>query len=158
MLEFSTRSELRASPEAVWKQIATISGVNREFFPFLRMTAPREARSMTLDQAPTGERLFRSWILLFGVIPIDYDEITLVRVNPGQGFLERSRLLSQRVWEHERSLEASAEGCILTDRIACEPRFGSTGPLWMRILPVVFRYRHWQLRRSFGGRPLLAQA
>ena len=60
-----------------------------------------------------GERLFRSWILLFGVLPIDYDDITLVSIEPGRGFHERSSMLSMRVWEHERtwSRPAGAAWC-----------------------------------------------
>ena len=42
------------------------------------------------------------------MIPIDYDDLTLVALEPGRGFHERSRMLSMRVWEHERTLEPAA--------------------------------------------------
>ena len=36
----------------------------------------------------------RSWILLFGVMPVDYDDLGLERIEPGRGFLERSTMLT----------------------------------------------------------------
>ena len=58
-------------------------------------------------------------------MPFDYDELTLVRLDPGRGFLERSRMLSQRLWEHERTLEPSGEGgCLVTDGSAGSPGWG----------------------------------
>ena len=93
----------------------------------------------------------RSWVLLFGVFPVDYDDITLVRLEPPNGFLERSAMLSQRTWEHERTLEAVGAHCRLTDRIRYEPRLPLPDAVLRSVYRFVFRHRHRRLRRRFGG-------
>jgi ligand-binding SRPBCC domain-containing protein len=150
---FIVRSSLEAPAEAVWNRVVTMAGVNDELWPFLRMTHPPGLDRLP-DDVPTGVRLFRSWILLFGVLPIDYDDLTLVKVEPGRGFLESSKLLTSRRWEHERTIEAALDGCVLADRITFEPRLRAAGPLLHRIIRLIFANRHRRLRKRFGGRPL----
>jgi hypothetical protein len=97
-------------------------------------------------------RLGRSWILLFGVLPVDYDDLGLERIDPGRGFLERSTMLSQRLWEHERTIEPLADGgCTVSDRVAWEPRLPLPGRLLRPLFGAFFRHRHRRLRRHFGG-------
>lgn len=127
-------------------------GVNDELAPIFRMTHPRGLDRLP-DDAPTGVRLFRSWVLFLGVLPVDFDDLTLVRIDPGEGFLERSQLLTARLWEHERTLESMPDGTLLSDRIAFEPRVRALGPLLFRITRGLFRHRHRRLRKRFGGRP-----
>jgi ligand-binding SRPBCC domain-containing protein len=148
--EFSVGSLLDAPPDHVWSQVTSYEGINYELRPFLRMSAPEEVRRRGLDGVVLGERLCRSWILLFGVVPIDYDDITPVRLEPERGFLERSPMLSQRLWEHERTLEPVAGGCRLTDRVRFEPRLPFGGSLMLPIARAIFRHRHRRLRRAFG--------
>ena len=143
-------SVLAAAPEAVWARVSTFEGVNYELAPLLRMTAPSSVRSLDPSEVVLGERIFRSWILLLGFVPIDYDDLTLVAIEPGRGFHERSRMLSMRVWEHERSLEPSAAGCRIRDRLGFEPRVPGTGALLERIVRAMFRHRHRRLRRRFA--------
>jgi ligand-binding SRPBCC domain-containing protein len=151
--EIVTRSRLDAAPADVWAWITTWAGINDELRPWLRMTAPRLVRERGLAELVVGERLCRSWILALGVIPIDYDDITVVRVDEGRGFLERSPMLSQSLWEHERTLEPADSRCLITDRVRYQPR----GPIPARalrpVLAAIFRHRHRRLRRHFGGRP-----
>ena len=99
-------SVLAVAPEDLWARVGTIDGANLELAPWLRMTAPRHVRR--LEDLPTGVPAFRSWLLLLGLVPVDRDEVRLVRVDPLHGFLERSRLLSAPRWEHERTLERHA--------------------------------------------------
>ena len=146
-----TRSFLAADPRDVWAAATTWEGINNEFRPLLRMTAPREVRERGLDGVVVGERLCRSWLLLFGVLPIDYDDITIERLDPGRGFLERSTMLTQRRWEHERTIEPAAGGCTLTDSIRYEPRLPIPDALLRPLFAGIFRYRHGRLRRRFGG-------
>jgi ligand-binding SRPBCC domain-containing protein len=115
------------------------------------MTAPRRLRDQGLEAVVVGERLCRSWLLLFGVLPIDYDDITIVRLDAGRGFLERSTMLTQRHWEHERTIEPGDSGCVVTDRIRYEPRVPLPDFLLRPLLAAVFRYRHRRLRRRYGG-------
>jgi hypothetical protein len=126
-------------------------GINAELGPLLRMTVPRGAESLDLDTVEPGP-LGRSWILLFGLVPIDYDEIGLERIDRGRGFLERSRMLSQRLWEHERTIEPGGDGaCTIVDRVAWEPRLPLPGGLLRPLFRAFFRHRHRQLQRHFGG-------
>ena len=126
-------------------------GINAELGPLLRMTVPRGLESLDLDTIEPG-RLGRSWILLFGLVPVDYDDLGLERIDPGRGFLERSTMLSQRLWEHERTIEPLGDGaCTIADRIAWEPRLPLPGRLLKPLFGAFFRHRHRQLQRHFGG-------
>jgi hypothetical protein len=113
------------------------------------MTVPSRAGGLDLASIGPGS-LGRSWILLFGLLPIDYDEIGLERVDR-RGFLERSTMLSQRLWEHERTIERAEGGCRVSDRIAWEPRAPLPGSLLRPLFGAVFRHRHRRLRRYFDG-------
>lgn len=150
---FEVRSVVPATPAEVWERVATIEGVNHELLPLARMTVPPEFAGRRLDAAggALGQRLFRSWILLFGVLPVDWDDLTLVRVEPGRGFLESSTMLSQRRWIHERTLEPVPGGCRVTDRIEFEPRLGLPGGLFLGVFRFFFRHRHRRLGAWFGA-------
>jgi ligand-binding SRPBCC domain-containing protein len=152
-----TRSELEAQQARVWDHVTTVRGINDELRPWLRMTATRDLRANGIAAVRIGERICRSWVLLLGVLPIDYDDITLERLDPPRGFLERSTMLSQRAWEHERTLEHSGgDGgrCVITDRIRYEPRVAVPDTILRAIYAAIFRHRHRRLRRRFGGREL----
>lgn len=152
--EFRIASSLRAEPAAVWERAMSAEGINAELAPLLRMTTPRGLESLDLHGLEPGP-LGRSWLLLFGLIPVDYDEIGLERIEPGRGFLERSTMLSMRLWEHERTIEArEGGGATIVDRLAWEPRLPLPGRLLRPLIAVVFRHRHKQLRRHFGGSQL----
>ena len=148
--QFEVSSIVRASLPAVWARVSSIEGINHELMPLARMTCP--ARFVGLDPAriPLGERLFRSWILLFGVLPVDFDDLTLVRLEPGHGFLESSTMLSQRRWIHERILEPVDGGCRVTDRIGFEPRLAVGGRVFLAVFRFFFRHRHRRLGRFFS--------
>jgi hypothetical protein len=149
--EIRVSSRLAATPEAVWERAMSAEGINHELGPLFRMTIPRGLGELDLAKVEPG-RLGRSWILLFGLIPVDYDDLGLERVEPGRGFLERSTMLSQRLWEHERTIEAAAGGgCTIADRVAWEPRPPLPGRLMRPLFAAVFRHRHRRLRRHFGG-------
>ncbi len=150
--EFRIASSLRAEPAAVWERAMSAEGINAELGPLLRMTVPRGVESLDLRALEPG-RLGRSWILLFGLIPFDYDDIGLARIDPERGFLERSTMLSQRLWEHERTLQGGGEGTVIEDRLAWELRLPLPGRLLQPLIAAVFRHRHRQLQRHFGGAP-----
>ncbi len=150
--EISVASRLDARPDRVWDRVVTPAGINDEMRPWLRMTIPRGFDRLDPATVELGKPIGRSWILLFGLLPFDYDEITLVRLEEGRGFLERSSMLSQRTWEHERTLEAVGEGgCLITDRVRWEPRLGLPGTPLRPLFRWFFRHRHRRLRRRFGG-------
>jgi len=148
--EIEVSSELGAGAEAVWARAIDPAGINYELGPLMRMTVPRGAEDFGLDDPEPGH-IGRSWVLLFGFLPFDYDDITVVRVEPGRGFLERSTMLSQRLWEHERTLEPlGANRCRITDRVAWEPRPPLPGA-WLRpLIRTAFNHRHRRLRSAWG--------
>ena len=79
----------RAPADRVWEHASSFAGVNRELWP-LSMTHPADRARLTPESVPLGRPAFRSWILLFGLIPVDYDDITLVELEPGQFYLFRN--------------------------------------------------------------------
>jgi len=148
--EFSVSSTLAASSEVLWRHATSPAGVNRELRPLLRMTFPPDTSSIVEGWQP-GRRLFRSWLLLGGVLPLEYDDLTLVELEPGRRFLERSALLSQRMWEHERTIDPLPSGCRVIDRIRFTPRIALLAALYGWVFRAVFRLRHRNLRRTFGS-------
>ena len=120
--ELTRASVLDATPEVVWEHAMSPAGVNAELRPLLRMTFPADTTRL-LDSWQPGVRLFRSWILLAGFLPVEYDDLTLVEVEPGHRFLERSSLLSQSIWEHERTITGAGDGCRIVDRTLIDPSF-----------------------------------
>jgi ligand-binding SRPBCC domain-containing protein len=115
---------------------------------------------MTIDDVEVGVPLGRSWILLGGLIPVDFDDLYLAELEPGRRFLERSRTSAFSVWQHERVVEPAGEGrCRVTDRLGFELR----GALaWMPGLPelaraivtALFRHRHRRLADLYSERSI----
>jgi hypothetical protein len=149
--EISVSSQLNASPSEVWDRVITPEGINDEMRPYLRMTLPPGVDEITPESIEIGVPIGRSWILLFGLLPFDYDDVTLARLEPGCGFLERSKMLSQRSWEHERTLEPVGGGCLVTDRVSWQPRLGLPARPLRPVIGWFFRHRHKRLRQHFGG-------
>jgi ligand-binding SRPBCC domain-containing protein len=148
-IEISTR--LDASQEEVWRRVVTPEGINDELMPLMRMTVPRGVETIDLDSIEVGKPIGRSWILMLGLIPIDFDEINIVELEPGTRFVERSRMLSQRSWEHIRSVRPGGAGAVVTDSIAWEPRLPIPGAALRPMFRAIFRHRHRRLQRYFGG-------
>ncbi len=148
--EISITSRVDATPDRVWERVTSPEGINHELRPWMRMTLPRGVEGLSIDQVEVGTPVGRSWILLFGLIPIDFDELNLVRLEPGRGFLERSRMLSQRSWEHERTIEPDGNGSLVTDRIRWQPRLGLPAAALRPMFRALFRHRHRRLQSHFA--------
>jgi ligand-binding SRPBCC domain-containing protein len=152
MPSFSQASLLNTSAEEAWDHATSFEGINYELMPIMRMTAPKGFRRLDPSSVVLGQRLFRSWVLLFGFIPFEYDDLTLVELEPGRRFLERSPMLSMSLWQHERIVEPDPQGgCVVTDNLTFEPRLPLMRPLARRIVGFQFRHRHRRLRRRFEG-------
>ncbi len=150
--EFELTSELPCGADAAWARMTTFEGINDEFRPLLKMTAPAAVREAGLAAVTPGERICRSWLLLFGLIPIDYDDLVLESIGPGTEFHERSTMLTQRLWHHDRVVVNTEAGCSVTDHVAWEPRLPIPGALLKPIFRAVFRYRHHRLQRHFAAK------
>jgi ligand-binding SRPBCC domain-containing protein len=152
---FEVRSQVNAPADAVWAWVTTPAGINDETIPVMRMTVPRAMRGRSLADVAPGTHLGRSWLLLFGLVPFDYDDLFIAELEPGR-FLERSSMLSIRVWQHERSVVADGDASVVTDRIGFELRKGlafvpGLPGLLRAMLQRFFRHRHRRLARRFGA-------
>ena len=152
MLTVDRSSELRADPDEVWRWVTTPRGVNDELRPWLRMTVPIAWAGSSIADVPSGTRLGRSWLLVLGVVPFDFDDLYLAEVAPGR-FLERSRLLSAPCWEHERTVVPTARGCRVRDEVSLVPhrwvRAIGLAPMQLRLVGAIFTHRHRRLRARF---------
>lgn len=161
VVELST--PLAAPAPAVWARVTTPEGIRDELRPWVGMTMPPGLRGRSLNNAPEvlGRPLGRAWLLLLRVLPVDFDDMTLVGFVEGRSFHERSRMLTLTRWEHERSVvpaEAAAGGCVVTDRLTAVARapLGRLpgAPAAVRMLvTALFRHRHRRLLRRFGALP-----
>ena len=147
-LTFTTT--LVAAPADVWRRVATMPGVNAELGPWVRMSFPAGASQLDAMSMPLGQAAFRSWVWFLGVIPIDRSDVTLVELEPGRRFLERSPMATQHLWQHERTLQPDGAGCMITDRLVFEPRFA--GPIVCWFVRKLFNHRHARLATQFGRR------
>lgn len=132
----------------VWGWITNWDCILTEMRPWLSMTWPKGSAGMSLEDVQPGVPLGRSTVRAFGLIPVDWSELTLLEIEPGRGFVEQSPMGSMRMWRHERYIEPSELGCTLVDELTFEPRF--LPRLARRIVKAFFRHRHRQLARHLG--------
>jgi ligand-binding SRPBCC domain-containing protein len=147
------RSDVAAPIDQVWQRVISPEGINDEMRPWLTMSMPRGAADLTIDTVELGVPLGRAWIRLFGVLPFDYDHLSIVALEPGRSFHERSTMLSMRSWQHERSLTPTSDDKTrVHDRITFEPRLllRPSAGLLRRLLAAFFAHRHRRLARHFG--------
>lgn len=142
-------STLPAAPDLVWRHATRFAGINGELYPWLRMTAPPGVTALDPGTIEPGRPLFRSWLLLGGVLPVEYDDLVPDEIVPGRRFLERSSMLTSRVWEHERTVEPLDGGTRLTDRVSFAPRWEPLRPLMASVVGFLFRHRHRRLARRY---------
>jgi hypothetical protein len=142
-------STLPAAADLVWRHATRFTGINGELYPWLRMTAPAGVTALDPGTVEPGRPLFRSWLLLGGVVPVEYDDLVIAEIEPGRRFLERSSMLTSRVWQHERTVEPAPGGCRLTDRVSFSPRWEPLRPLMARVIGCLFRHRHRRLARRY---------
>nr|WP_174505329.1 hypothetical protein [Acinetobacter sp. Marseille-Q1620] len=144
------QSELSASRQQIWQWITSVEGISKEISPYFRMTAPKNIRSINDLQPEAGKKLFRSYIFLFGFLPIDYSDMTLVKLEPEQGFIENSPMGSMKNWQHIRSIIPShtTNKLLLVDELTFEPHFAK--PLVVWFIKKVFKHRHSILQKHLN--------
>lgn len=147
------RSSVVPAPRAqVWSRVVTAEGVADEFGPLLTMRFPASLAGASIADLPCGRPIGRAWILLAGVIPVEFDDLVIVELEAPRYFHERSSLGSCRVWEHRRELEALSDGSTrVTDTVRAEPRRVLPGPVVRMVVTVLFRHRHNRLVRKFSA-------
>lgn len=152
MIEVVRSSRLRATPDEVWARVTTAAGIAEEFRPLASMRFPGGDDGASLADLTVGEPAGRAWILLGGLIPVEYDDLVVEEVRAPHFFRERSRLGSCRVWEHQRELEAlPGGGTRLTDTLRAEPRLLVPRGVVRVMVGALFDHRHRRLARTFGA-------
>ena len=144
----------RPAPQ-VWARVTSPAGIRHELRPWLSMTMPPRLRGGTVDDAAPllGRPLGKAWLLAGSVLPVDFDDMVLVDLEPGRRFHERSRMLLFPRWEHERTIEPLTDtGCTVTDRLTFTARL----PGARHVVGALFTHRHRRLlawaRRSGAAR------
>jgi ligand-binding SRPBCC domain-containing protein len=142
-----------APAEQVWARVVTPAGINDELRPWMTMSMPRGAESLTVDNVPIGTPIGRCWMRLFGVVPFDYDLLKIAELQPGRAFREESTMLSMRRWRHERSVTPDDDGkAVVRDRITFQLRapMRLLTPIVAAGLRALFGHRHRRLQRHFA--------
>lgn len=151
-VEVVRSSVVRAPRDEVWARVVTADGVSEEFRPLLSMRFPAALAGSSIADLPLGRSIGRAWILLGGVIPVEYDDLVLVELEAPRYFQERSSLGSCRVWEHRRELEELADGSTrVTDTLRAVPRTLLPRRAVRGAVSVLFAHRHRRLARAFGA-------
>lgn len=135
----------RSAP-VTWERVTSPAGIRHELRPLLSMTMPPGLHGRAIDDAEhlLGQPLGKAWLLAGGVLPVDFDDMTIVALEPGRRFHERSRMLLFPRWEHERTVEPlDAATCRVTDRLTFRTRL----PGGRHIVTALFRHRHRRLAR-----------
>jgi hypothetical protein len=147
--QVTVSASLPVPAATVWERVTTLDGVNHELAPLLRMTAPPGV-ALDLSDAPPGRVWLRSRLLLGGRLPVGHSDLTLLRVTPGRGFLERSPMTGMRLWQHERTIEDLPGGCHVQDRLRARTVVPVPAPLVAAVVRALFRHRHRRLARLFA--------
>ncbi|AEF40778.1 SRPBCC family protein [Hoyosella subflava] len=150
---FERSAIIDAPIDDVWARVVSADGINYEMRPWMTMKLSRGTGFLTIDDVTVGEPLGRAWLKLFGAVPFDYDDLTIVDLEPGRRFHEKSTMLSMKRWEHERTLSPLPAGRTeVLDRITFEPRIllRPATVVLKRTLQAFFGHRHRRLQRYFG--------
>lgn len=145
-LQFAT--VLAAPLDVVWERAVAVSGANDELWPMAKMTFPLRLDSHTPPEQVVG-REFRTWMLAFGVVPIDRRTMRIQVFEQGR-FREcsTSRMMGRMC--HERTAVTTDHGStVLTDTLMHESRGRLVDALLRTGTTLTFHRRHRRLRRHF---------
>jgi len=150
---FRRRSEVLASADKVWELVTSQQGINHEMGPYLKMTMPKAFRGKSIGDVSPGTHIGKSLLLLFGLVPVGFDDITIAQIEPGRMFREESAMTGMRTWIHHRTLEPAGEKTVVTDSITLAPCLSIPGlaRLLGAILAAFFEHRHRRLRMYFAN-------
>lgn len=151
MLYVEVSSRLKCKRQVIWESISSINGANKEFYPLLKMTCPFPDLRIN-PSLITDRPLFRSWLLLFGLFPIEFDLIRLTKVIENECFEEKSSMALISEWNHHRYLSTPSNDneTIVIDTIQFLPRIPGSGLIFLFVVRWLFQYRHFRLRQMFG--------
>jgi hypothetical protein len=147
---FTFSSKLPVPAEQV---LATLNmvGVNAELYPLVKMTAPNCFAECSILGWPQRQQLFKSWVLLFGIVPIDHHSFYFDTINPEEGFSESSSSTTNAIWSHERKITPQPTGCCVIDTVRYKSRLPFIDVILKPAYKLVFWRRHQNLRSKYGG-------
>jgi hypothetical protein len=149
-MKLEVSSDLKISPEDV-DGLLTMKGVNRELSPLIRMTAPPEWSGKAIYEWPSGKVLFSSWILLFGILPIDRHTFFFQSIDRQRGFAEASSSFTNKRWHHQRDINRNGASCRVTDIVEFQCRLPVLAYVLAPVYRFIFKHRHQVLRSYYGG-------
>ncbi len=150
-------SKLGVPAERFWAE-QSMATVNFELGPWIRMSCPQQWRGLQLKDWNGHAPLFKSWVLLLGLLPIDRHCFGTLALGPNMCFVESSSSWLMRTWRHERIVTDAGAGCEVVDHISFEPRFTWLSAWVKSIYALVFRHRHARLRARFGTQMVRTKA
>ncbi len=136
-------TDLDVTPREAWQWITSFDCISKEMMPYLRMTTPKDFRVIDFSRIIPGKRLFRSWIKAFGIVPIDYSDLSFERISEGRGFCEKSTMGTMKLWQHERTIVPTSNGCKVIDEVIFEPKLA--GSVVGFVVDKFFEHRHKRL-------------
>jgi hypothetical protein len=145
----SVISKLRVAPEEFWST-QSLDAVNDELRPWIHMSAPKVWRHRLPKEWQDAGVLFKSWVLLLGLFPIDLHAYGSFSFDPQSGVVERSSSWINSAWQHERTTEPTDTGCVVRDRVTFMPRFAPLGSVLAAIYLRVYLHRHKRLEAMYG--------
>jgi ligand-binding SRPBCC domain-containing protein len=147
-------SRLEAAPEEIWSWVVTAEGVNDELHPLAADDYPRRRLRSELGRHRQAHRSQLGSLPRRAPDRLRRDQAG--EIDEGRGFVERSKMLSQRWWEHIRTIRPGDGGAVVTDAVAWEPRLPLAGAAMRPLFRAIFGHRHRRLRKRFGGVPAAA--
>lgn len=150
---FERRITIPASATEVSARVVTPEGINDEMRPWMTMTVPRGAEGTTIDNLEVGKPIGRAWLRLFGLVPYEYDCLTIAELEPGRRFRAEPMMMSMRRWVHDRTVQPiDDQRAEVIDRITIGPRrhLLLIGPVLLRVMHAYFGHRHRRLVRHFS--------
>ena len=150
VVEFSSRLNTPAAD--VWAVASTMTGINDELAPWVRIRVPARWRTLTLADENLPMQ-FEGWLVALRLVPFDRHHFNISRIDSSEdeyGFDERSASILQRVWIHRRRITAvGRDACVVVDQLEVEPRVRSAERLVRIVVVLIFRHRHRVLRSRF---------
>jgi hypothetical protein len=149
-IEVELVSELEAPRALVWDRVVRVSGANDELWPFAKMTRPAFEDRLTSPE-PGMLPPFRTWFLLFGLVPVARRSMQLEVLAEGR-FVETSTSWLTGTSRHERVATTGARGStVLTDRLTIESRGKVMDAVMRAGISTTFRRRHRRVQRHFAA-------
>jgi hypothetical protein len=153
--EFSFQLDgvLNVDKERLWRDITDIDSINYELMPLVKMTFPFAIKSIGIENVPLNQLLFKSCILLLGLIPIDVHYLSLENIESNHRFDENSSSWMHHFWKHSRILNQLSNSQVnILDTIHFKPRLLFLGYFLLPIYKVVFQHRHNRLKKKYNSK------